>query len=37
LHIVNSLATRWGTTDNDAGKTVWAEIGLTDGAGAPTA
>jgi anti-sigma regulatory factor (Ser/Thr protein kinase) len=32
LHIVNSLATRWGTTDNEAGKTVWAEIGLTDGA-----
>jgi anti-sigma regulatory factor (Ser/Thr protein kinase) len=31
LHIVNSLATRWGTTDNDAGKTVWAEIGITDG------
>jgi anti-sigma regulatory factor (Ser/Thr protein kinase) len=28
LHIVNSLATRWGTTDNDSGKTVWAEIGL---------
>ena len=30
LHIVNSLADRWGTTDKDAGKTVWAEIGLTD-------
>jgi anti-sigma regulatory factor (Ser/Thr protein kinase) len=29
LHIVNSLASRWGTTDNDGGKTVWAEIGLT--------
>jgi anti-sigma regulatory factor (Ser/Thr protein kinase) len=28
LHIVNSLAKRWGTTDNDGGKTVWAEIGL---------
>ena len=31
LHIVNSLAQRWGTTDNDAGKTVWAEIGLDNG------
>jgi anti-sigma regulatory factor (Ser/Thr protein kinase) len=28
LHIVNSLARRWGTTDNRGGKTVWAEIGL---------
>jgi anti-sigma regulatory factor (Ser/Thr protein kinase) len=32
LHIVNSLAQRWGTTDRDDGKTVWAEIGLADGA-----
>jgi anti-sigma regulatory factor (Ser/Thr protein kinase) len=32
LHIVNSLATRWGTTDNTSGKTVWAEIGLSDNA-----
>jgi len=32
LHIVNSLAQRWGTTDNDGGKTVWAEIGLNGGA-----
>jgi anti-sigma regulatory factor (Ser/Thr protein kinase) len=36
LHIVNSLADRWGTTDNDAGKTVWAEIGLTDGTASTT-
>jgi anti-sigma regulatory factor (Ser/Thr protein kinase) len=30
LHIVNSLARRWGTTDTDSGKTVWAEIGPSD-------
>jgi anti-sigma regulatory factor (Ser/Thr protein kinase) len=30
LHIVNSLAQRWGTADTDSGKTVWAEIGLSD-------
>jgi len=28
LHIVNSLARRWGTADTDFGKTVWAEIVL---------
>jgi anti-sigma regulatory factor (Ser/Thr protein kinase) len=28
LHIVNSLAQRWGTTDTEGGKTVWAEIRL---------
>jgi len=31
LHIVNSLAQRWGTIDNDDGKTVWAEVSLNDG------
>lgn len=30
LHIVNSLAQRWGTTETEDGKTVWAEISLRD-------
>jgi anti-sigma regulatory factor (Ser/Thr protein kinase) len=30
LHIVNSLAQRWGTANNDTGKTVWAEMSLDD-------
>jgi anti-sigma regulatory factor (Ser/Thr protein kinase) len=33
LHIVNSLADRWGTTDSDTGKTVWAEMAIADGRG----
>jgi len=28
LQIVNSLARRWGVTQNADGKTVWAEVGL---------
>jgi anti-sigma regulatory factor (Ser/Thr protein kinase) len=28
LQIVNSLARRWGVTQNGDGKTVWAEVGL---------
>ena len=31
LHIVNSLARDWGTTRDDGGKTVWAEVGLEAG------
>jgi anti-sigma regulatory factor (Ser/Thr protein kinase) len=30
LHIVNSVARRWGTADTDSGKIVWAEIALSD-------